>query len=121
MNGSRSRGRETDDFLFAAAGDVRRRHESYFHVFLGAGHQIAAATQVELVFNVLAMAFDGFDTQVERAIWVLPRPEPNKKKMCVSRSDNFSMPIVGRAERCCCSDRVSSDFLNARIATSWLT
>ena len=55
-----------DDFLFAAAGDVRRRHESYFHVFLGAGHQIPAATQVELVFDVLAMALDGFDTQVER-------------------------------------------------------
>src|SRR4029077_7246388 len=55
------------------------------------------------------------------AIWVFPRPEPNKKKMCVSRSDNFSIPIVGRAERCCCSDLVSSDFLNARIATSWLT
>src|SRR5206468_4274580 len=55
------------------------------------------------------------------AIWVFPRPEPNKKKMCVSRSDNFSMPIVGRVERCCCSDRVSSDFLKARIATSWLT
>lgn len=66
MNGSRSRGRETDDFLFAAAGDVRGRHESDFHVFLGAGHQIAAATQVELVFNVLAMALDGFDTQIER-------------------------------------------------------
>ena len=63
---SRSRGGETDDFLFAAAGDVRRRHESYFHVFLGAGYQIAAATQVELVFDVLAMALDGFDTQVER-------------------------------------------------------
>ena len=53
-----------DDFLFAAGGDVRRRHESYFHVFLGAGYQIAAATQVELVFNVLAMALDGFDTEV---------------------------------------------------------
>src|SRR5262249_51396163 len=50
------------------------------------------------------------------AIWLLPRPEPNKKKMCISRSDNFSMPMAGRAERC--SDRVSSDFLNARIATS---
>ena len=55
-----------DDFLLAAAGDVRRRHESDFHVFLGARHQIAAATQVELVFNVLAMALDRFDTQVER-------------------------------------------------------
>ena len=59
-------GGEADDFLFAAAGDVRRRHEGYFHVFLGAGYQVAAATQVELVFNVLAMALDGFDTQVER-------------------------------------------------------
>ena len=59
-------GRETDDFLFAAAGDVRRRHECDFHVFLGARHQIAAATQVKLVFDVLAMALDGFDTQVER-------------------------------------------------------
>ncbi len=66
MNGSRSRGRETDDFLFAAAGDVRGRHESDFHVFLGASQQIAAATQVELVFDVLAMAFDRFDTQVKR-------------------------------------------------------
>ena len=55
-----------DDFLFAAAGDVRRRHESYFHVFLGTRYQIAAATQVELVFNVLAMALDRFDTQIER-------------------------------------------------------
>src|SRR5262249_6267553 len=50
------------------------------------------------------------------AIWVLPSPEPSKKKMCISRSDNFSMPMVG-AERCG-SDRDSSDFLNARIATS---
>jgi hypothetical protein len=49
-----------DDFLFAAAGDVRRRHESYFHVFLGAGYQMPAATQVELVFNVLAMAWAAF-------------------------------------------------------------
>src|SRR5947199_6685770 len=49
----------------------------------------------------------------ECAIWLFPSPEPNKKKMCISRSDNFSIPIVGRAERCCCSDRVSSDFLNA--------
>src|SRR5207247_1151872 len=55
----------------------------------------------------------------ERAIWLLPSPEPNKKKMCISRSDNFSMPTVGGAERC--SGRVSSDFLNARIATSRLT
>src|SRR5215475_421059 len=54
----------------------------------------------------------------ERAIWLLPSPEPNKKKMCVSRSDNFSMPMEGSAERCCWPDRVSSDFLNARIATS---
>lgn len=60
------RGGETDNFLFAAAEDVGGRHESDFHVFLGASHQIAAATQVELVFDVLAMAFDRFDTQVER-------------------------------------------------------
>jgi hypothetical protein len=59
-------GGETDDFLFAAAGNVRRWHESDFHVFLGAGYQIPAATQVEFVFDVLAMALDGFDTQVER-------------------------------------------------------
>jgi hypothetical protein len=52
--------------LFAAAADALRRHESYFHVFLGAGNQVLAATQVELVFNVLAMALDGFDTQVKR-------------------------------------------------------
>ena len=61
-----SRGGEADDFLFAADEDVRRRHESDFHVFLSAGHQIAAATQVELVFDVLAMALDGFDTQIQR-------------------------------------------------------
>src|SRR5436305_12884770 len=98
------------------------RHESDFHVFLGASHQIAAATQVELVFDVLAMAFDRLTLKLsECAIWLFPRPEPNKKKMCISRSDSFSTPTVGRAERCCCSDRVSSDFLNARIATSWLT
>ena len=65
MNGSRSRGRETDDFLFAAAGDVRGRHESDFHVFLGAGHQIAAATQVELVFNIFAMALNRFYTEMK--------------------------------------------------------
>jgi hypothetical protein len=59
-------GGEADDFLFDAAGDVRRRDESYFHVFFGAGHKVAAATQVELMFDVLAMALDGFDTQVER-------------------------------------------------------
>ena len=33
---------------------------------------------------------------------------PNKKKMCISRSDNFSMPMAGRAERC--SGRDSSVF-----------
>jgi hypothetical protein len=57
---------ETDDFLFTAADDVRRRHKGYSHVFFGAGYKVAAATEVEFVFNVLAMALDGFDTQVER-------------------------------------------------------
>ena len=61
-----SGGGETDDFLFAAADDVRRRDKSYLHVFFRADNQIAAATQVELVFDVLAMALDGFYTQVER-------------------------------------------------------
>ena len=59
------RGGETDDFLFAAADDVRWRHEGDFHVFFGAGDQVPAATQVELAFYVLAMALDRFDTQVE--------------------------------------------------------
>ena len=59
-------GRETDDFLFAAADDVSGRDEGDFHVFLGARHQVAAATQVEFVFDVFAMALDGFDTQVQR-------------------------------------------------------
>ena len=61
-----SGGGETDDFLFAAADYVCRRHESDFHVFFGAGYQVAAAIQVELVFDVLAMALDGFNAQVER-------------------------------------------------------
>src|SRR5215831_14937776 len=61
-----SGGGEADDFLFAAAENVRRRDESDFRVFPGAGHQVAAATQVELVFDVLAMALDGFDTQTQR-------------------------------------------------------
>ena len=60
-----SGGGEADDFLFAAAENVRRRDESDFRVFPDAGHQVAAATQVELVFNVLAMALDRFDTQVQ--------------------------------------------------------
>src|SRR5437867_2590183 len=63
---SPSGGRETNDLLFASADDVRRRQESHLHIFLGAGYQVAAATEVELVFDVLAMALDGFDTQVER-------------------------------------------------------
>src|SRR6516162_8306055 len=61
-----SGGGETDDFLFAADDYVCRRHESDFHVFPGAGHQISAATQVELVFDVLAMALDRFHAQVQR-------------------------------------------------------
>ena len=55
-----------DDFLFAAADDVRRRDEGDFHVFLGARHEVAAATQIKLVFDVLAVALDRFYTQVER-------------------------------------------------------
>ena len=58
--------REVDDFLFASTKDVGRRDKSYFYVFLGAGNQVAAATQVELMFNILAMALDRFDTQVKR-------------------------------------------------------
>ena len=55
-----------DDFLFAAADDVRRRDEGDFHVFFGALNQVTAATQVKLVFDVLAMALDRFYTQVQR-------------------------------------------------------
>jgi hypothetical protein len=75
---------ETDDFLFAAADDALRRHESDFHVFLGARHQIAAATQVALVLNVLAMTLDRFDTQVERMHdLAVAKAEPNKRR-CAS-------------------------------------
>ena len=60
---SQAAGKRTTFFLLRL---LMGRHESYFHVFLGAGNQVPAATQVELVFNVLAMALDGFDTQVKR-------------------------------------------------------
>src|SRR5262245_30484514 len=61
-----SRSGETDDLLFGLAGDIRRRHESDFHVFLGAGHQVPTTTQVELVFDVLAMALDSSYAQIKR-------------------------------------------------------
>ena len=59
-------GGEADNLPFASADDVRRRHESHLDVFPGAGDQITAATQVELVFDVFPMALDGFYTQVKR-------------------------------------------------------
>jgi len=55
---------ETDDFLFASAEGVRRRDKGDLNVFLGTGHQVATATQVELVLDVLAMTFDRFHAQV---------------------------------------------------------
>ena len=60
LQDSSLRGGEMDNFLFAAAEDVGGRHESDFHVFFGASQQIAAATQVELVFDVLGDGFRSF-------------------------------------------------------------
>ena len=62
------RGGEADDLLFASHRECAfcRRQESFFHVFLGAGTKIAAATKVELALNIFAMALNRFDTETER-------------------------------------------------------
>ena len=62
-----SRGGEADDFLFAPDGERAccRRQESFLDVFPGAGKKIAAATQVELVLNVFAVALNRFYTEMK--------------------------------------------------------
>jgi len=62
------RGGEADDLLFDPDGKptLGRRQESFFHIFLGAGSKIAAATQVELALNIFAVALNRFDTETER-------------------------------------------------------
>ena len=62
---ARLRGGEAEHLLFAPDGECAlcRRQKSFFHVFLGAGNKIAAATQVEFVLNIFAMALDGFYTE----------------------------------------------------------
>jgi hypothetical protein len=59
-----SGGREAKDLVFAlkAKCDLRRRQKHFLHVFGSALNQVPAATQIELVFNILAMALDGFYT-----------------------------------------------------------
>ena len=62
-----SRGRKTDDFLFVLDGEqvLVRRQGGDLQVFPGTLNPVPAATHIELVFDVLAMALDGFDTQAE--------------------------------------------------------
>jgi hypothetical protein len=64
---ARLRGGEADDLLFASDGERAfcRRQKSFFHVFLGAGNKIAAATQVELVLDIFAMALNRFNTEMK--------------------------------------------------------
>jgi hypothetical protein len=64
---SPSRGGEANDLLFACDGECafRRRQKSFLDVFLGARNQIAAATQVDLVFNIFAMALNGLYTEMK--------------------------------------------------------
>jgi hypothetical protein len=61
------RGGEADDLLFAPDGEGAfcRRQESFLDVFPGAGNKIAAATHVELAFDVFAMALDRLYTEMK--------------------------------------------------------
>ena len=61
------RGGEADHLLFAPDGEraLYRRQKSFLDVFLGAGNKIAAATQVEFVFDIFAMALDRFYTEMK--------------------------------------------------------
>ena len=54
------RGGEADDLLFGPDGKrtLGRGQESFLDVFLGAGNEIAAATQVEFALNIFAMALN---------------------------------------------------------------
>jgi len=62
-----SSGGEANDLLFTPHrnGALCRRQESFLNVFLGAGNEIAAATQIELALDVFAVALNGFNAETE--------------------------------------------------------
>lgn len=62
-----SRGREADNLLFPSDRERAfcRRQQAFLNVFLGAGYEVAAASQVELALDIFAVALNRLYTETE--------------------------------------------------------